>query len=142
MGEMTNQKQGYIALILYAAALIFFIREFGKQNDFTKTFGDLFSFGFKSTAFSVILILLFQVVYNLIFPETKELIFQVTREKMAEDERVTEEMIENAVSFMRKGYWPFMIAGIIFKNLITGAIGSLIAAAVVKKKPTNPFGQS
>ncbi len=141
LGEMTNQKQGYIALILFAAILIFFIREYGKQHDFSKSFGELFSFGFKSSAFSVILILAFQIVYNLIFPETKELIFQVTREKMAEDERMTEEMIENAIEIIRKGYWPILISGVIFGNLLTGAIGSLIAAAIVKKNPKNPFGE-
>lgn len=142
MGEMTNQKLGSVALVLFAGGLIYFVREYGKQNDYSKSFGELFSFGFKSAAFSTILILVFQVLYNFIFPETKEIIFQVTREKMAEDERVTEEMIENAITFMQKGYWPFMIGGIILSNLVTGAIASLIAAAVVKKKPHNPFGDS
>jgi hypothetical protein len=119
--------------------LIYFIREFGKANENNKTFGELFSFGFKASAFATIILLAFQVIFNLLFPETQERIMEISREKMAEDPRITEEQIDMALSFTKKFYLVFLIAGTIFSTLIFGAIGSLIGAAVTKKNPTSPF---
>jgi hypothetical protein len=64
---------------------------------------------------------------------------EISREKMAEDPRVTDEQIEMALSFMNKFYMVVLIGGTIFSTLISGAIGSLIGAAVTKKNPTSPF---
>lgn len=137
--QLANQSLAWISSVFMIGLLIYFIREFGKANENNKTFGELFSFGFKASAFATIILLAFQVIFNLLFPETQERIMEISREKMAEDPRVTDEQIEMALSFTKKFYLVFLIAGTIFSTLIFGAIGSLIGAAVTKKNPTSPF---
>jgi len=137
--QLANQSLTWISYVFMIGILIYFIREFGKANENNKTFGELFSFGFKASAFATIILLAFQVIFNLLFPETQERIMEISREKMAEDPRVTDEQIEMALSFTKKFYLVFLIAGTIFSTLIFGAIGSLIGAAVTKKNPTSPF---
>jgi hypothetical protein len=137
--QLANQSLAWISNVFMIGLLIYFIREFGKANENNKTFGELFSFGFKASAFATIILLAFQVIFNLLFPETQERIMEISREKMAEDPRVTDEQIEMALSFTKKFYLVFLIAGTIFSTLIFGAIGSLIGAAVTKKNPTSPF---
>jgi hypothetical protein len=137
--QLANQSLAWISHVFMIGLLIYFIREFGKANENNKTFGELFSFGFKASAFATIILLAFQVIFNLLFPETQERIMEISREKMAEDPRVTDEQIEMALSFTKKFYLVFLIAGTIFSTLIFGAIGSLIGAAVTKKNPTSPF---
>jgi hypothetical protein len=137
--QLANQSLTWISYVFMIGLLIYFIREFGKANENNKTFGELFSFGFKASAFATIILLAFQVIFNLLFPETQERIMEISREKMAEDPRVTDEQIEMALSFTKKFYLVFLIAGTIFSTLIFGAIGSLIGAAVTKKNPTSPF---
>jgi hypothetical protein len=137
--QLANQSLTWISYVFMIGILIYFIREFGKANENSKTFGELFSFGFKASAFATIILLAFQVVFNLLFPETQDRIMEISREKMAEDPRVTEEQIDMAMSFTKKFYLVFLIAGTIFSTLIFGAIGSLIGAAVTKKNPSSPF---
>jgi hypothetical protein len=137
--QLANQSLTWISYVFMIGLLIYFIREFGKANENNKTFGELFSFGFKASAFATIILLAFQVIFNLLFPETQERIMEISREKMAEDPRVTDEQIEMALSFTKKFYLVFLIAGTIFSTLIFGAIGSLIGAAITKKNPTSPF---
>jgi len=137
--QLANQSLTWISYVFMIGLLIYFIREFGKANENNKTFGELFSFGFKASAFATIILLAFQVIFNLLFPETQDRIMEISRDKMAEDPRVTDEQIEMALSFTKKFYLVFLIAGTIFSTLIFGAIGSLIGAAVTKKNPTSPF---
>ena len=42
---------------------------------------------------------------------------------------------------MEKYFWVFAIGGTMLMFVIVGAIGSLIGAAVTKKRPINPFEQ-
>ncbi len=137
--QLANQSLAWVSYGIMIGLLIYFVREFGKANDNNKTFGELFSFGFKASAFATIILLAFQVIFNLLFPETQDRIMEISREKMAEDPRVTDEQIDMAMSFTKKFYMVFLIAGTIFSTLIFGAIGSLLGAAVTKKNPTSPF---
>ncbi len=138
-GQEQNQQLGWIGLLFIVAVLAYFVVMHGKLNSDSLTFGELFSYGFKSSAFAAIIILVFQIAYNLIFPETQDKMLEFTRQKMMEDPRVTDEVVEKGLEFVKKGYWPFLIAGTIFSILISGLAGSLIGAAVAKKNPQTPF---
>lgn len=138
--QMQNQKLGWISSAAMIIALVFFIREYGNSKNNQLGFGELFSFGFKASAFATILILVFQVVFNLIFPEMQDKMLEITREKILEKNPQTpDEQIEMAISFTKKFFWPFVIGGTILSTLIMGAIGSLIGAAITKKNPSTPF---
>jgi hypothetical protein len=61
--QMQNQQLGWIGTFIMVLVLIYFIVLYGKSNAHSLGFGELFSFGFKSSAFSTIIILLFQVIF-------------------------------------------------------------------------------
>jgi Protein of unknown function (DUF4199) len=136
-----NQSLGYISMFLLLGGIIFFITQYGKSVDYTASFGKLFSFGFKATAVTTIVVILFQVIFFLLFPEYKEKMFEISREQMLKQGNVPEAQIEPALEMMKKFFWPGLIGTVLFFNMVSGAIASLIGAGITKKVPQSPFQQ-
>lgn len=130
-----------IPFIIILAGLIIFINMYGNAKNNQVTFGNLFAYGFKTTAFLTLVVILFTVIFFLIFPEIKEKIFENTREKMVEQGKMTPSEIDKAMDMWSNMFWVFTIGGILLIYAIVGAIGSLIGAAITKKKPVNPMDQ-
>jgi len=61
------------------------------------------------------------------------------RKQMAEQGKMTEEMIDQTVEFMKKGFMTIIILSVIIYLLIAGVVSALIGAAVTKKNPVTPF---
>jgi Protein of unknown function (DUF4199) len=137
----TNKSLGYLSYLVVIAMLIYFIIQFAKANEGEKTFGQLFSYGFKATAVATLLSVAFTVVFFLVFPEYKDKIFDMSRAEMAKNPQMTETQIEQGMQFFQKFFWIFIIGGGIFMSMIIGAIGSLIGAGMAKKNPQTPFQQ-
>ncbi|MFN6375138.1 MAG: DUF4199 domain-containing protein [Chitinophagia bacterium] len=137
-----NTKITWISSVVNMAMLIYFIYDYGRNNDNTKAFGELFSYGFKATALVTIILTMFMIAYSYIFPESESKAMEIAREKMLQDERMTDDMIEQALDVTRKFYFPILIAGTIFATMVVGAVGSLIGAAITRKTETTPFGKS
>jgi hypothetical protein len=137
--QMANQKLSWFSYLMMVLALVYFVREHGKVNNHQLEFGQLFSYGFKATAFATILMLTFQVFFNMIFPEMKDKFIEIALEQMSADPRVTEEAMDVGIEIIKKTFWPLLIAGTLFGTMVVGLIGSLIGAAVSKKNPTTPF---
>jgi hypothetical protein len=129
---------GYIIMIVL---LIVFINLHGKARKNEISFGGLFGYGFKTTAIIAIILPIFSFIFFLLFPEIKEKIFETMRLGMEEQGKATDEQIEQTISMMRKSFTLFFIVFPIIFYFIVGAIGSLIGAAVTKKKPVNPMNQ-
>jgi hypothetical protein len=68
-----------------------------------------------------------------------DIILEISRKQMLENPKMTDEMIEQAISMTKKFFIPFAIGGTILGTGFTGAIASLIGAAVAKKNPIDPF---
>ena len=66
-------------------------------------------------------------------------IIDISRTEMLKNPQMTDELIEQSISMVRKSFLPFTIGGVIIGLGFFGAIGSLIGAAVAKKKPADPF---
>ncbi len=130
-----------IGYVLIIAGLILFINLYGKSRNHQVTFGNLFGYGFKATAILIIVMILFTVIFFLLFPDIKEKIFELSRQKMEEQNKMSDGEIEKALSLWRRMFWVFTIGGILLVYAIVGAVGSLIGAAVTKKKPINPIDQ-
>ena len=77
-----NTKVSWIGSVINIGLLVYFILEFGKQNDYTKSFGELFSFGFKATAFTTLILTAFMIIYSFVFPDAADKAMEIAREQM------------------------------------------------------------
>ena len=136
----TNQALGMLSLGILIGMLIYFVTQYGKSVEHNATFGQLFSFGFKATAVATIISIAFQLLFFVIFPEYKDKITEMQREQMYQ-RGMTDAQVEQAMTFTAKFFYAFLIGGALVGNLIFGAIGSLIGAAITKKNPQTPFQQ-
>lgn len=122
-------------------ALIFACVHFANQKEGYVTFGKVFMHGFLTTIVITVILLVYTILaFKVLFPDMQEKVFEM-QEKALEKQDLDSEKMEQAMNMMKKFFWPFMIMGIIFGNLIFGCIASLIGAAVAKKNKVNPLEQ-
>ena len=140
-GMQQNGGAGWISICVMVIGLVIFIYLYGKANNNQVSFGNLFSYGFKATAFMTLIVVVYTVLSFIIFPEMKDKIFETARENMEKQGKLSEAEIDKAMEMTRKFFNVFMIGGILLTYAIVGAIGSLIGAAITKKRPYNPLEQ-
>ena len=113
---------------------------FANQNSNNVTFGNLFAHGFKATAVVIVITTAYTfLAFKVLFPDMIDIILELSRKQMLANPKMTDEMIEQAISMTKKFFIPFAIGGTILGTGFTGAIASLIGAAVAKKNPIDPF---
>ena len=139
-GLWKNASLAWVTYLFILGGLIFFINQYGNAMNNQVTFGNLFSYGFKTTALLTLIMIAFTVIMFLLFPDIKEKMVDIARQRM-EDRNTPEDQIEKGIELWKKMFWVFTIGGILLVYAIVGAIGSLIGAAVTKKKPVNPLDQ-
>lgn len=139
--QANNKPLGFLSYLIIIAMLIVFILQYGKANNDDKTFGQLFSYGFKASAVSAILSIAFMAIFFIVFPEYQEKIWDNARTEMAKNPQLNEAQIEQGLEIAKKFFWIFLIGGGIFMTMIIGAVGSLIGAGIAKKNPQTPFQQ-
>jgi hypothetical protein len=129
----------YISSGLVLAGLIYGGILYANQNNNNVTFGNVFAHGFKTTAVLIVISSIYTVLaFKVLFPDMLEKVLEISRKKMMENPKMTDDMIEQAMSMTKKYFIPFALGGSIIGTGILGAIGSVIGAAVAKKNP-NPF---
>lgn len=131
----------FIPFIIIIAGLILFIKQYGDARNNQVGFGGLFSYGFKTTAILTLIVILFTVIFVLLFPDIKEKAFETARLSMEKKGNLTGSEIDEAVEMVRKMFWVYTIGGVLLIYTIVGCIGSLIGAAVTKKKPISTSDQ-
>lgn len=141
MGMGQNKTMGWISYLILIVGLIIFVNAYGKANNYELTFGGLFSYGFKVTAITTLIVIICMVIFFAAFPEFKEKILETMRKGMEESGKMSDEQIDQFVGGFSKNFLLFTAGGALFMYLILGAIGSLIGAAVTKKTPVNPMNQ-
>jgi len=129
----------FVNYIILIGGLTYGAILYSNQNDHNVTFGNLFAHGFKTTAVIIVITSLYTVLaFKLFFPDMLDKVLEISRKKMIENPKMTDEMIEQAMSMTKKFFIPFAIGGTIIGTGFLGAIGAAIGAAVAKKKPS-PF---
>jgi hypothetical protein len=123
------------------AGLVFFINLYGNALNNQPGFGDLFAYGFKTTAFLTLAVIAFTVIFILAFPEIKAKGFESARKKLSENADLTKPEIEEMITVSKKMFWVSSIGFIILIYAIMGAIGSALGAAITKKNKFNPADQ-
>jgi hypothetical protein len=127
----------YLVYIPFLIGIIINANAFSKANDGFVTFGNVFSSCFKACAIITILGLAWSFVSLMVFPEMLDKIMEMSRDGM-EKKNMSSEQTEQGMEFMKKYFKVFMIGGIVFLYMFLGAIFSLIAAGITKKKGVNP----
>ena len=113
---------------------------YANQNNNNVTFGNLFAHGFKTTAVLIVMTTAYTLLaFKVLFPDMVDMILEISRKQMLENPKMTDEMIEQAMSMTKKYFIPFAIGGTILGTGFTGAIASLIGAGIAKKNPLDPF---
>jgi hypothetical protein len=141
LGLNANPALGWLTYLILLTGLIVFVNLYGNANNNQVSFGNLFAYGFKTTAAVTCIFILFLVIFNLIFPDLREKGFEIARQKMEERGNLTDEQIDQGLQIAKKFFWVGLIGGTLVVFAIVGALGSLIGAAVTKKKPVNPLDQ-
>jgi hypothetical protein len=132
----------YINYAIFLGGLIYGAILYANQNNNNVTFGNVFAHGFKITAVVIVIMSVYTILsVKVLFPDMLEKIIEISRKKMAENPKMTDEMIEQAISMTKKYFVPFALGGTIIGTGILGAIGAAIGAGVAKKNP-NPFSDN
>jgi hypothetical protein len=133
------QSLTYLNNSIFLGGLIYGAILYSNENKNQVTFGNVFAHGFKTTAVIIVITVFYTVLaFKFLFPDMMELMLTISRKQMLKDPKLTDEMIEQAMSMSRKYFLPFVIGFSIIGTGFLGLIGSLIGAAVAKKK-SNPF---
>ena len=129
----------YLSLLPFIAFIILAQIEYRQVLGGSITFGQAFSTGFRVALFAGILGAIFMFIYvSYINPDFITQAMEAQRAKMAE-KGMTDEQIEQGMKMSSKVMGPAMISFFAaVGSAISGAIISLITAAIVKKDPP-PF---
>ncbi|MEJ7770006.1 MAG: DUF4199 domain-containing protein [Chitinophagaceae bacterium] len=124
-------------LILFAPYLLSFLLIFiavilhGNSRNNHVTFGELFNYGFKSTAIFVLVISAFMFFFLRYSDYKKKLDIEMTNRIKSEKE-LTGDKKELAME-LKGSLTIIIIGGAIFTNVIIGTVASLLAASVARK---------
>jgi hypothetical protein len=131
----------WINVVIVIGGLILFIMLYGKALHDQVSFGNLFAYGFKSTAMYILITIVFSVIIFLVNPQMKEKALESARQGMRENGDLTDGEINRRMEVVGRMFWVSTIGSLLLINAVVGAIGSLIGAAITKKKPFNPLDQ-
>jgi F0F1-type ATP synthase assembly protein I len=128
----------WIPSLVTFVLIIFFIIKWANDNSNNVSFGGCFGYGFKSVIIMALISVVFTVLFIIIFPEFKEKFMDVMRAQMENQPKSGEmppELKEKTLGYFSRFFYAIIIGGGLLGNLFTGAISSLIGAAVAKKNP-------
>lgn len=107
---------------------------YSKVNNGYVSFMNIFSSCFKASLVACAIFLIWNVLTLFIFPGMKEKLIEHVREEMIQNPAMSDDAIETAISFTRKTWNFFLVAGTIVIVLFWGSIFSLLGGAMAKKK--------
>ena len=131
----------YLPFIPLVVGIILNGIAYSKSQDGFVTFGNVFGNCFKAAMIVALVMTGWSIISMFVFPEMKEKAINMAIEKMQKnkDAKLSDEQIDATMSMMKKYWNVFLIAGGLFTSLFWGAIISLIAAGIAKKKGPKPF---
>jgi len=124
----------FLPTILLAAGVIISCTLFGSQTGGTLAFGDIFAHGFKTTAVVTFFIAVYTfIIVKFVFPLTAHDIDVAVKAMQVQGNMMEQEARRSAAEYAKKS-WVLDVGGAIFATVITGLVGSVIGAALAKKK--------
>lgn len=137
-----DPKGGWISYIIIIVGITFFVQHYGKSMAYRMSFGELFSYGFKTTTIIALVFVLYLIILSFFAPQLKDTVMEATRTQLETQKSLTDSDIDQAMKLTDKFFWVVLIGTSLFFFVFIGAIGSLIGAAITKKNPQNPFEQN
>src|SRR5687768_12444417 len=98
----SNPGSGWLTYGVIILGLIFTINLYAKSKNNYVTFGELFSFGFKSTAVYTVIFIGFLILVSLVFPDFKTSAIEAVQNEMENQKNYNEDQAEQAISMMEK----------------------------------------
>ncbi|MBX9783885.1 MAG: DUF4199 domain-containing protein [Chitinophagaceae bacterium] len=138
----TMQWLQYLGFVILFGGVIWSVMTYGKDNNYDKSFGNLFAHGFKTVALVTVIVLAYTLLSSYIFPDAKAKMLEIGRQQALERANGNETQVEQGMAFFEKYFTLFIVIGILFWYLLIGVIASLIGAAVTKKNPNPGMPQS
>lgn len=137
-----NRGFSSIQFVILIGGLIWSAVSFSKQMNGNVTFGNVFTHAFKTAAAITAIMVIYAIIsIKFISPEAMNMALAEARSGM-EAKNMSDDQIDQALSFTKKFFIPLTAGGILLSFLIMGVIGSIIGAAVSKKNPQQgPFVQ-
>jgi len=130
------QWPNWIYYVVFPIIILYAISQFKKQNLNILSLSQALKIGVLIGIFSAIVIMIYSMIFNyLIDPEFMGQMMEVARDKMLENPKMTEEVVEQSMKFVEMFSNPaisgaFMIA----MSAIFGLIYSLIAGLIMKRE--------
>ncbi|WP_445957584.1 DUF4199 domain-containing protein [Yeosuana sp.] len=130
------QWPNYVYYVIFPIIIIYAISQFKKQNSNLLSLGQAIKLGVLISIISGVIIMIYSVIFNyLIDPEFMSDLMQVTKDKMLEDPKFTEEMIDQSMKIFKIFSNPFISgAFMIVMSAIFGLIYSLIGGLIMKRE--------
>ena len=125
----------WIGYIIFIGGIIWSIYSYGKQINYNATFGNYFAHGFKVSALVTAITIIALIILITVFPDFKEKGVEATRKAMQQNKDLTQEQVSQYVEGFSKFFMVIIIGGTLLVYLITGALSSLVGAAITKKEP-------
>ncbi|GAB1856548.1 hypothetical protein MHTCC0001_13830 [Flavobacteriaceae bacterium MHTCC 0001] len=136
MMERGEQWPFYIYYVIFAVFIFLTISKFKKQNNGLLTFGEALKVGVATAVISALVTSVFGLILHYIIdPELMDRAMEVAREKLYDNPKMTEEMVDKSVEMMKKFSNPLIGTAIgIGGSAIFGLIYALIGGLVMKKE--------
>ena len=127
----------WLPTIPFIAGLILNAIAFSKANNGHITYGKAYMSCFKATCVIAVIGMIWAIVARYAFPDMNDKLLEMARQKIDAIPNATEEQKETGLK-VSQAMIKFGFLVVLIGNLIGGAIYSLIAAAIAKKKPYMP----
>jgi hypothetical protein len=125
----------WLTYIVFILGVVIAIKQYGQQIDYNSTFGNYFAHGFKVSALVTIMMIAYSVIFFSAFPDFKQQALDAARNEMQSDKNISQETLEKSLELTKRFFMIGVVGSVLFFYLITGAVASLIGAAITKKDP-------
>ncbi|HEY0299337.1 MAG TPA: DUF4199 domain-containing protein [Arachidicoccus sp.] len=138
-----NKVLANIGYLIFIVAISVVCIQYSKSQNGNVTFGNVFGYGFKTSAAVALLMILWTfLMFKVIFPNMEGELMQKQTAAMIK-QGIPQDQIDKGMAIGKKYFMVFAVGGALVGYAILGVISSLIGAAIAKKNPqaNNPFGQ-
>ncbi len=138
-----NTSLNSLVYLIIAVGIYLSLKNYrDKQNGGILTFGTGFKLGILVAVFAGFISGVFSYVLNLLDPSLMEQMLEVQQQALLE-KGIPEDQVAQMEDMMRTMTNPLiLVISSIFSMALIGVIFSAIIAAIVKKKPTDPFASA